>query len=69
MKSLRIEIPEEDLKEILKDVMEELIRKNPELIKEVLEEVIEDIAMGKAIEEGLKTENVSKDEIMELLKS
>ena len=49
--------------------MEELIRRNPELIKEILEEVIEDIAMEKAIEEGLKTKDVSKEEIMEILNS
>ena len=69
MKSLRVEIPEEDLRKILKDVIEELIKEHPKLIKEILEEAIEDIAMGKAIEEGLKTESVSKDEITELLKS
>ncbi len=49
--------------------MEELIRKNPDLIKKILEEVIEDIAMERAIEEGLKTKDVSKEEIMEILNS
>jgi len=67
MKALRIEIPEESLKEILKEVIEDLIKNNPELIKEILEEVIEDIAIGKAINEGLKSENVDKEEIMKLL--
>jgi len=67
MKALRIEISEESLKEILKEVIEDLIKNNPELIKEILEEVIEDIAIGNAINEGLKSENVDKEEIMKLL--
>jgi len=37
-----------------------------ELFKEIVEEVIEDIALSKAIEEGRRSDFVSKDEIMEI---
>ena len=38
-------------------------------IKEILEEVIEDIALSKAIEEGRKSEFVSKEEIMSIIEN
>ena len=67
MEKRNFTIPESDLKELIKTALEELIKEKPEMFKEILEELLEDYALGKAIEEGLRTENVSGEEVLKTL--
>jgi hypothetical protein len=40
-----------------------------EAVVEALEEVLEEIALARAIQEGMRTETVSRDEVFEALES
>ena len=60
-------IPESDLKELIKTALERLIKEKPEMFKEILEDLLEGYALGKAIGEGLKTDNVSEEEVFKVL--
>ena len=48
---------------------EDFIKEKPEMFKEILEDLLEDYALEKAIEEGLKTDNVSEEEVLKVLES
>jgi len=52
---------------LVKVTLEELIKEKPELFKELIAETIEEIALGKAIEEGLKSPEVSEEEVLRVL--
>ena len=67
MKEPFLSVPESDLKELTKTALEELIKEKPEMFKEILEDLLEDYALEKAIEEGLKTDNVSEEEVFKVL--
>ena len=51
----------------MKPSLEEPLKEKPEMFKEILEDLLEDYALGKAIEEGLKTDNVSEKEVLKVL--
>ena len=59
---VEIELPEEQIKEILK----EYLMKKPQLLKEILEE-IEDSLFVKHLKEAEKSPEVDKEEIKKLL--
>jgi hypothetical protein len=56
----------DDLKKIIKESMSETFSEDK--IKEIFFDVIEDIAMEKAIDDGLKSENIDKKDFMSKLK-
>ncbi len=56
-----------DLKQLIKDSVRETLSEKK--LKNIFHEVIEDIALSKAIDEGMKTESISKDEFLKKLKS
>jgi len=58
-----------ELKEVLKEAIIELIYEKREELMEIFWEALEDYSLGKAIEEGLSTKNVSKEEILKVLES
>ena len=64
---MEIILKDQELKSILEDVLLKIMTERRELFKEILEEVIEDIALSKAIDEGRKSDFVSRDRIMEIL--
>ena len=66
---MEIILKDHELKSILEDVLLKIMTERRELFKEILEEVIEDIALSKAIDEGRKSDFVSRDRIMEILSS
>ena len=68
MELTNLNLPERDLKNLVKIALEELIKEKPELFRDLIAEVIEDIALGKAIEEGLNTPEVSEEEVFRILK-
>jgi RelB Antitoxin len=51
-------LEEDRLKDLLK-----------EAVVEALEEVLEDIALARAIQEGMQTETVSRDEVFKVFES
>ncbi|OGU16210.1 MAG: hypothetical protein A2X61_13105 [Ignavibacteria bacterium GWB2_35_12] len=54
---------------IMKNAIKQAIEERKDVFYDVIAEVMEDMAMGKAIDEGLKTKRVSKEEVLDALRS
>jgi hypothetical protein len=59
---------EEKLKDILKAALVEVLEERRDLVQDIVEEAIEDFALARAIEQGLASESVSRDEVFAILK-
>lgn len=62
-------IDENELKKLLKAAVAEALVEQRTLVKEIVEEAIEEIALARAIDEGLETEPVTRDEVFHVLES
>lgn len=60
-------IDEERLKELLKSALVEVLEEQRNLVQEIVEEAMEDIALSRAIEQGLSSEAISRDEVFAIL--
>lgn len=62
-------IPSEDekFKELVKAALIDVLEERRDLVKEILVEAIEDMALGKAISQGLGSDPIPRNEILELL--
>lgn len=58
---------EERLKDLLKSALVEALEEQRDLVRDIVEEAMEDIALGRAIEQGLDSEPVSRDEVLAIL--
>jgi hypothetical protein len=58
---------EEKLKDLLKTAVVEVLEERRDLVLDIVKEAIEDVALSYAIEEGLSSEPVSRDEVFALL--
>ena len=58
---------EEKLKDILKSALVEALEEHRDLVQDIVEEAMEDFALARAIEQGLTSESVSRDEIFAIL--
>jgi hypothetical protein len=58
---------EEKLKDLLKMALVEALEENRDLVQDIVEEDMEDIALARAIEQGLGSESVSRDEVFTIL--
>jgi hypothetical protein len=58
---------EEKLKELLKSALVEALEEHRDLVQEIVEEAIEDFALARAIEHGLGSPSVSRDEVFTIL--
>ncbi len=58
---------EEKLKDLLKLALVEALEEHRDLVQDIVEEALEDIALSRAIEQGLSSEPVSRDEIFAIL--
>ena len=58
---------EERLKELLKSALAEALEDNRDLVRDIVEEAIEDIALARAIEQGLGSEPVAREEVFAIL--
>jgi hypothetical protein len=58
---------EERLKELLKSALAEALEDNRDLVRNIVEEAIEDIALARAIEQGLGSEPVSREDVFAIL--
>ena len=60
-------IDEEQLKALLKSALVEALNEQRDLVREIVEEAMEEIVLVRAIEKGLESEPVSRDEIFATL--
>jgi hypothetical protein len=60
-------ISEEQLKQALKAAVLEILEERGDLLRDVIEEAFEDIALARAIEEGQRTDPVTRDEVFRLI--
>ncbi len=58
---------EDKLKVLLKSALVEALEEQRDLVRDIVEEVVEDIALARAIEQGLGSESVSRDEVFAVL--
>jgi hypothetical protein len=62
-------IDEAKLKEAMKAAIVEILEERKDFVREVLEEALQDIALARAIEEGDKSEIVTREEVFNTLES
>lgn len=67
MKSITLTMEDQQLKDILKQALLELMEERQELFQQILTEVLEETNMVSAIQEGLISEDISRDEIFQIL--
>lgn len=60
-------IDEEKLKALLKSALVEALEEHRDLVQDIVKEAMEDIALAHAIEQGLGSESVSREEIFAIL--
>ena len=60
-------IDEERLKELLKAALAEALEAHRDLVRDIVEEAIEDIALARAIEQGLDSQPVSREDVFAIL--
>ena len=58
---------EAKLKELLKSAVTEVLEERREFVKEIIEEAMEDVALARAIDEGVSTDAVSREEVFSIL--
>jgi hypothetical protein len=63
----QISIPQDTLKQVMKEALAETLSEQHDLFREVIVEALEDFALIEAIEEGEQTEEVSRERIFNLL--
>ncbi len=56
----------QDLRPLLKELLREMFTQERDLLAELIYEVMEDVAIARAIAEGKDSENVDRDEILNL---
>jgi hypothetical protein len=62
-------VSETQLKDMVKAAMAEALVEQRALLRDIIEEVIEDMALSRAIDEGMTTPVVSRDEVLAALDS
>jgi hypothetical protein len=55
-----IKLSENQIKNLFKIALTEVLEERRDLFREVVEEALEDLGLAHAIEEGLKSKNVSR---------
>jgi hypothetical protein len=60
-------VDEGKLKDLLKAALVEALEENRDLVRDIVEEAMEDLALARAIEQGLGSTPVSRDEVFTIL--
>ncbi len=63
----QVPIDEGKLKELFKTALHEVLEERKDTIRDLIEEAIEDIALAHAIEEGQRTQDLKRREVVSLL--
>ena len=63
------QVPLDDakLRALFKAALVEVLEERKDLLRDAIEETLEDIALSRAIEEGRRTEDASRSEVVALL--
>jgi hypothetical protein len=61
-------LDKQTLKQALKEALVEILQEQRELFHDVLLEALEDFALSEAVREGLETKEVSREEVVRLLR-
>lgn len=64
---MAISIDDAKLKELLKSAVAEVFEERREFVKEIIEEAMEDVALTRAMDEGVSTKAVSREEVFSIL--
>ncbi|MBN1294883.1 MAG: hypothetical protein JXB48_23810 [Candidatus Latescibacteria bacterium] len=64
---MTIPIDEERLKDMLKSALVEALEEHRDLVQDIVEEAMEDIGLAHAIEQGLGSEPVSREQVFAIL--
>jgi hypothetical protein len=62
-----IEFDEARLKDLLKAAVMEALHEHRDLVKDIVKEAMEEIALTQAIDEGLRSEPLPRDEVLAIL--
>ncbi len=62
-----ITIEEGQLKDLIKTALIDVLETRRDLVREIFEEAMEDVAFVKAVEAGMKSETVSREEVFAIL--
>jgi hypothetical protein len=60
-------INEERLKDLLKSALAEALEERRDLVQDIVEEAMEDIGLARAIEQGLGSESIPREEVFAIL--
>jgi hypothetical protein len=60
---MAISSEDEKFKELVKAALIDVLEERRDLVKDILVEAIEDMALGKAINQGLSSDPISRDQI------
>ncbi len=63
----QLPIDDSKLKELFKAALREVLEERKDILRDLIEEAIEDIALAHAIEEGQRTKDVKRSEVVSLL--
>ena len=64
---IQVPVDAEKLKDLFKTAVLEVLEERKELLRDLIEETLEDIALARAIEQGQRSEEVSRSEVNSLL--
>ncbi len=62
-----ITVDEGKLKDLIKTALIDVLETRRDLMQEIVEEAMEDFAFSQAIDEGMKSETASRDEVFAIL--
>ncbi len=60
---------EQRLKDVFKQALFEVLEERQDLVEALLVETLEDLGLLRAMQEGEKTEDVSREEVFEILEA
>lgn len=63
----QVPLDDDRLKDLFKKALLEVLEERKDLLRDVIEETLEDIALARAIEQGRRTPEVSRGEVLSLL--
>ncbi len=64
---MAVTFDDEKLKDLVKSALVEVLEERKDLVRDIVEEAMEDLALARAIEQGLDSESVSRDEVFAVL--